>query len=91
MQIRFLAALTVCWCAITACVYYREISAVALVVYAPVRAAITILLAAEAAGHCITSLSGWKASNWREAVPFQLSIGLAVISYASLVLAVANA
>src|SRR4051794_24858078 len=91
MRIRLLAVLTMIFCAVIIWAYYRHIGGVCLMVYRPVRAALTVLLAAQAAGFCITRLIAWRPANWREAVPFQLCIGLAVISYMSFGLALANA
>ncbi len=49
-----------------------------------------ILFDAYLIGLATTRLLRWRFGNWREAVPFQLSIGLGAISYVSVALAVAG-
>lgn len=91
MRRHTLTILGLCWVAVVLCTYYAHIWVLRSSLGSPLRAALTVLLTAQLTGFCLLRVLGWKSANWREAVPFQLCIGLAAISYSALALALLNA
>ena len=91
LRIRLAAIAILCWVTLVISVYYDHVWAVRSALQRPVLGAATVLMAAQIAGFFLTRAIRWKPANWREAIPVQQCLGVALISYASLAMALVGA